>query len=180
MVMRFVLDTNIVLDWLVFRDPGVAGLQRAVAERSVELITHQPALDELRRVLAYPQCMLAPAEQQQISTRYQAEAANAELPEGFSLDNLLLPTDFPRCRDRDDQHFLALAYHAQASALVTKDKVLLRLSKRARKFGVTILSPAELDSHLAVIGKDQREGFDAARAYSLISPSKASSGGMAS
>ncbi len=146
MVTRLVLDTNIVLDWLVFHDPGIAGLERAISERSVELITHQPALDEFQRVLAYPQFKLEPFERQQILARYQSQAANAALPDGFSLDKLLLPADFPRCRDGDDQHFLALAYHAQAGGLVTKDKAILRLEKCARKFGVTMLTPSQLDA----------------------------------
>jgi putative PIN family toxin of toxin-antitoxin system len=141
MVGRFVLDTNIVLDWLVFRDPGVAGLQQALSDRRVELITHQPALDELRRVLGYQQCKLQPDEQQQIFERYLSAAASAATPEGFSLENLLLPAGFPLCRDHDDQHFLALAYHAHADGLITKDKALLRLRKHAGKFGVTILGP---------------------------------------
>lgn len=162
MVTRLVLDTNIVLDWLVFRDPRVAGLERALSERSVELITHQPALDELQRVLAYPQCKLELLERQQILARYQAQAANATLPDGFRLDELLLPAGFPRCRDRDDQHFLALAYHAQAGGLVTRDQAILRLGKRARKFGVTILTPSQLDAQRAAVTcSDRRDGFDA-------------------
>lgn len=146
MVGRFVLDTNIVLDWLVFRDPSVAGLQQALTERRMELVTHQPALDELRRVLGYPQCKLEPTERQEIFERYRSVTVTGATPEGFNLENLLLPSEFPRCRDRDDQHFLALAYHVRADGLVTKDKAILSLRKRARKFGVKILSPAQMNS----------------------------------
>jgi predicted nucleic acid-binding protein len=70
------------------------------------------------------------------------------LPEGFAPSNLLLPAGFPRCLDTDDQHFLALAYHARADALLTKDSQLLRLKKRAARFGVTILSPTEFAARL--------------------------------
>ena len=143
--MKLVLDTNVVLDWLVFSDPGLMDLQAAIEERRIELVTHQPAMDELRRVPAYPQCKLQAEEQQEILARYQSEVSLVTLPEAFGLDNLLLPPHFPRCRDRDDQHFLALAYHTRADGLVTKDKDLLRLRKRARKFGVTILSPGQIN-----------------------------------
>lgn len=147
-LMALVLDTNIVLDWLVFRDRNTLELQRAVSERGVQLITHRPALEELRRVLGYPQCKLDPSAQHEILQRYQSATTLAELPAGFALDQLLLPAQFPRCRDRDDEHFLALTYHARADALVTKDKMVLRLRKRALRFGVTILNPAQLAAKL--------------------------------
>jgi predicted nucleic acid-binding protein len=66
------------------------------------------------------------------------------MPEGFSRETLLLPSNFPRCRDGDDQPFLALAYHARAEGLLTKDKAILKLRKKVRKFGVSILAPRDL------------------------------------
>lgn len=49
----------------------------------------------------------------------------------------------PRCRDRDDQKFLELAYQAGAVALLTRDDELLRLARRAKRDGLfTILPPA--------------------------------------
>lgn len=142
--MRVVLDTNVVLDWLVFFDAGMAELRLALADGRVQIITHDPAVDELRRVLTYPQCKLQPPAQQQVLQRYQSQTSIVALPEGFAVTNLLLPNGFPRCRDRDDEHFIALAYHGRADALVTKDKEVLRLRKRAARFGVTILSPIQL------------------------------------
>lgn len=144
--LTLVLDTNIVLDWLVFRDPSLDGLRQAVDERRVTVLTHGPAIDELRRVLAYPQCKLTPEGQQEILNSYLVWSHMAALPDGFALDNLLLPEGFPRCRDRDDQHFLALTYHLKADGLLTKDKQLLRLKKRAARFGVSVLGPAGLQS----------------------------------
>jgi putative PIN family toxin of toxin-antitoxin system len=143
-----VLDTNIVLDWLVFRDASMNGLRRALSEQRLQLITHQPALDELRRVLAYPQCKLAAPEQLEILQHYQSVTTLATLPDGFGLHNLLLPAGFPSCRDPDDEHFLALAYHVGACSLVTRDKAILRLRKRVQKFGVTLLAPLQLPATL--------------------------------
>lgn len=145
----FVLDTNIVLDWLVFRDTALETLRQALDERRVTIITHAPAIDELRRVLAYPQCKLAPEQRGDLLNSYRSLSSEAVLPEDFTLDNLLLPAGFPRCRDHDDQHFLALAYHIRADGLVTKDKQLLRLRKRVARFGVTILNPAAFSASLA-------------------------------
>jgi putative PIN family toxin of toxin-antitoxin system len=144
--LTLVLDTNIVLDWLVFR--SALDLQRAVTERRVQLITHQPALEELRRVLTYPQCKLDPPAQEQVLQLYQSATTLAVLPIGFSIEHLMLPAGFPHCRDGDDEPFLALTYHARADALVTKDNAVLKLRKRALRFGVTILTPAQLAERL--------------------------------
>ena len=146
--LTLVLDTNVVLDWLVFRDDAISGLQLAVEQRRVTIVTHAAAIDELRRVLAYPQCKLDVLEREALLNRYRMASFEATLPTGFSLENLLLPAGFPRCRDEDDQHFLALAYHAKADGLLTKDRQLLRLRKRVARFGVTVASPKEFVAKL--------------------------------
>jgi putative PIN family toxin of toxin-antitoxin system len=147
--MRLVLDTNIVLDWLVFKDVRIAELQRAWDEQRLELITHRPALDELRRVLAYPQFKLEENRQRAIMEDYESRVGIVSLPEGASMENLGMPLGFPRCKDCDDNHFIALAYHHHADALVSKDRAVLDLAKRVRKFGVTILSPQQLKAKIA-------------------------------
>jgi putative PIN family toxin of toxin-antitoxin system len=147
--MRLVLDTNVILDWLVFKDVRIAELQRAWDEQRLELITHKPALDELRRVLAYPQFKLEETRQRAIMEDYESRVRVVSLPEGASMENLGTPAGFPRCKDCDDDHFIALAYHHHADALVSKDRAVLNLAKRVRKFGVTILSPQQLMTKLA-------------------------------
>jgi putative PIN family toxin of toxin-antitoxin system len=139
-----VLDTNIVLDCFVFHDPVVRALATAIEERRVYPLVHQDTLDELERVLAYPQCRLSTAEQRQVLNRYFAVAAVEPMPAGFSRDTLLLPSGFPQCRDSDDQPFLALAYHARAHALITRDKAILKLRRKIRRFGVAIFAPADV------------------------------------
>jgi putative PIN family toxin of toxin-antitoxin system len=139
-----VLDTNIVLDWLVFEDPSTAALRTDVAGGRTRVLTHDLAIEELRRVLAYPHFKLEASEQDEVLREYTGHAERVALPEGFSADNLLLPAGFPRCRDRDDEHFLALAFHARADALVSKDKAVLKLRRRARRFGVEVLNAVEL------------------------------------
>jgi putative PIN family toxin of toxin-antitoxin system len=141
--LRLVLDTNIVLDCWVFKDPSAAQLARALeAGRAVPFV-HRYALDELERVLAYPQCRLDPRARETVSERYRARAKLASLPDGFAPDNLLLPTGFPACRDPDDDPFVALAYHTQA-VLVSKDRAVLKLRRKARTFGVAICTIGEL------------------------------------
>ena len=110
----------------------------------MQALVDQYTIAELHRVLAYTQCALSEAQQKEALERYLAKASYHTLPANFSAATLLLPPTFPRCRDPDDQPFLALAYHAAADALITKDKALLKLRKKARKFGVTILTPKDL------------------------------------
>ena len=51
---RLVLDTNVVLDWLVFANADVRVLTSAVATGGVQVMVYQAMLDELSRVLGYP------------------------------------------------------------------------------------------------------------------------------
>ena len=140
---RLVLDTNAVLDWLVFADPMLYGLTEALNAGRVQVVGHQIILDELQRVLAYPILKLDEARQAATLETYRACLARAGVPLGFCADNFILPAEFPRCRDPDDQIFLALAYHTGA-VLLSRDKAVLKLAKRTRRFGMYIISPQQL------------------------------------
>lgn len=146
--MRLVLDTNVVLDWLVFKDARLLELQRAWDEQRLELIAHTPALEELRRVLAYPQFQLTESAQGAVLGCYESRVRLVSLPDGVTTEHLGMPMGFPHCKDGDDDHFIALAYHHRADAVVSKDRAVLDLAKRVRKFGVTILSPQQLTARL--------------------------------
>jgi putative PIN family toxin of toxin-antitoxin system len=144
-----VLDTNIVLDWLVFDNAFMNRLRACVSDGRVIVITHQPAIDELQRVLDYPALKLTAEKQTAVLSEYRARSEVGSMPTMFRADELLLPPGFPRCRDSDDQHFLALAYHTKADALVSRDKAVLKLTKRAKQFGVTILDVAPMIAMLS-------------------------------
>ncbi len=145
---RLVLDTNVVVDWLVFDDPFMLPLRERVLKGEIKVLTHEPAIVELRRVLGYKQLKLDTMRQEDIFKRYCAQTAVFDMPADFSLKQLMLPGGFPRCRDRDDEHFLALAYHANADALVSRDNAVYGLKTRAAKFGMTILNVPQMISML--------------------------------
>jgi len=149
MTIKLVLDTNIVLDWLVFDNAFMNPLRAGVQEQRVMVTTYPHAIDELRRVLAYRALQLDAARQAQVLADYSVHTTVGDLPQGYSPENLLLPPGFPKCRDRDDQHFLALAYHTKADALVSRDKAVLKLRKRAKKFGVVIFDVIEMMTALS-------------------------------
>lgn len=147
--VRVVLDTNVVIDWLVFDDPFMNPLRYGVRDGLVTVVTHEPAIAELERVLAYRQLKLDETRRAEVFTRYREQTEMFAMPIGFSLKSLMLPGGFPRCRDRDDEHFLALAYHARADALASRDNAVYGLKVRAAKFGLNILNVPQLMEFIA-------------------------------
>lgn len=146
--LSLVLDTNVVIDWLVFDDAFMAPLRDGIAQGQIHVLTHAPAIVELQRVVGYPALKLSPDRQRSIVARYLDQTRVPTLPQGFSLTQMLTPTGFPRCRDPDDRHFLALAFHARAQALVSRDKAVLKLRRRARRFDVNIQTVPEMITRL--------------------------------
>jgi uncharacterized protein len=141
---RLVLDTNVVIDWLVFDDPYMGPLRQAVLAGTVVVLTHELARAEFARVLAYPALKLTAERREDAFSRYSVQTSIEVMPENFALNAWQLPATFPRCRDRDDDLFLALAHHTRATALVTRDKALLKMRKRMRKFSLAIWDVQQL------------------------------------
>lgn len=135
--LRFVPDTNVCLDLFVFGDPQCAGLLAAVHAGEVELVTREDCRAEWQAVLTYPQL--------KVSEHRRAQAVEAFDRYVYCFESTVGHSDvvLPRCRDRDDQKFLELAYQASAVALLTRDDELLRLARRAKRDGLfAILPPA--------------------------------------
>ncbi len=141
-VAQWVLDTNVVLDWLVFRDAGVARLAQALDEARIRIVTSGQCREELRRVLAYARLPPSGSTPEQLMARYDAvsEPTNGALRDG----------SLPRCRDASDQKFLEVARDGDARWLVSKDRALLRLAARvARTQRFIIVSPLQAEAVLA-------------------------------
>ena len=119
--LTLVLDTNVVIDWLVFDDAFMAPLRDGIAQRQIRVLTHAPAIVELQRVVGYPALKLSPPTgNDRLSPVIWLRRTVPTLPQGFSTTQMLTPAGFPRCRDPDDQHFLAFAFHTRAQALVSE------------------------------------------------------------
>jgi putative PIN family toxin of toxin-antitoxin system len=119
--VRLVLDTNIWLDWLVFDDPAVMPLKSARGDGAVRIAINAACLEELGRVLAYPQFELDAGTRNALFTQVRNCTYRVET---------MLRSPLPRCADPDDQKFLELARDAQADWLITKDKALLSLARK--------------------------------------------------
>lgn len=138
-----VLDTNVVLSLWMFEDPALVRLRAAVESGALRPISREDCLGELARVLAYPQFAQSPERQAEIAATYRARCTLVEpvAPPACEL---------PNCLDRDDQKFLELARDSSARALLTRDKLVLKLGKRpviAARFA--ILTPEKLQIQLA-------------------------------
>ena len=131
-MLRIVLDTNVVLDLFHWANVDVVPIMAALEAGRIECLADDSTLDELRRVLTYPQLKLT---SEMISERYARYSALVKVVEAGEAPPL------PRCKDRDDQKFLELAARAQADVLVSKDKALLKLRGRTR-LPFRILTPA--------------------------------------
>jgi len=130
-----VLDTNVVLDLLLFRDPGAAALDAALGAGRLRWLTTDAMLDELADVLRRPFAAgwaLTPAE--------VLAAAHARCERTMPAASAAPPA--PRCTDPDDQKFIDLACALPAAWLFSRDRALLRLARAAQPRGVRVLTPA--------------------------------------
>ncbi|GAB3367511.1 MULTISPECIES: putative toxin-antitoxin system toxin component, PIN family [Giesbergeria] len=118
-----VLDTNIVLDLLVFNDPAMIPVRQCLREGSLRWVATRPMHDELERVLAYPQIAKRVAfydlTQAQVLQAYAQQVQWQEVPARVPAV----------CKDPDDQKFIDLAATCQA-VLLSKDKAVLCMRKR--------------------------------------------------
>lgn len=133
---RIVLDTNVLLDLFVFRDPRWQSLLQAMQQGSVQAVTRADCRMEWTLVLAYTKLKLDTAAQEQIKAEFDALVTLLDPPLPENAIKL------PICRDTDDQKFLELAYAANAAILISKDKALLKLARKTERAGLfRIMTP---------------------------------------
>lgn len=131
---RVVLDTNVCLDLFVFHDPRWAQLLAALEHGELAAVTRADCRDEYRIVLNYPHLPLDDEKRAHAAERF--DALVTVVSPGQKAVRL------PVCSDKDDQKFLEIARDAGAQVLVTKDKALLKLARRAMREGLfQIVSP---------------------------------------
>lgn len=138
---HWVLDTNAVLDWLVFDDPAMRVVAAGLIEGRALWAHTRAMLDELADVLSRePVWRRARAPSDELLRR---------VGDAATRHGVLLPAAEAcelECADPDDQMFIDLALQAGARLLVTRDKALLALARRAGARGLRIARPAELDA----------------------------------
>lgn len=128
-MQHLVLDTNVVLDLLVFRDPAAAALDDGLLRGRLRWIATAAMRDELERVLGYDavarRLATAGLDPQQVLDDF----------DGRSLRVAPAPVAAVTCSDPDDQCFIDLAVH-HACTLLSKDAAVLALAPRLASLGV--------------------------------------------
>jgi predicted nucleic acid-binding protein len=127
-----VLDTNVVLDWLVFRDAGVATLAAAIEQGRLRVLACQRMRDELADVIGRPALAHWQPDSPAVLGAFDRWTRHSQAPPRCRLT----------CRDVDDQVFIDLATSARCRWLVTHDRALLALARAARAQGLLIVRPA--------------------------------------
>lgn len=129
-----VLDTQVVLDWLVFRDPVCAALTADLEAGRLCWLASVAMRAEFDHVLGRGVG----------AARQPDHAAIDQAWRRWSMPAGTAPAAGPSlvCRDATDQMFIDLAVTAGARWLVTRDRALLALKRRAALRGVTVLEPS--------------------------------------
>jgi putative PIN family toxin of toxin-antitoxin system len=126
-----VLDTNVVLDLLVFDDPATPALQQALADGALRWIATPVMREELARVLLYPHLVAR-------LDYYRLRAEDVLAAFDRQVQRVEVAPKAPMvCRDPDDQKFIDLAV-AHRAALLSKDHAVLKLRKRLTLQGVAV------------------------------------------
>lgn len=130
-----VIDTNIVLDLLVFHDPRCSELRAALESGRLHWLATARMRDELERVIDYPQLKSRLGHH-----KLSAETVLAAFDAWVSFCPVAPKAPYT-CKDPDDQQFIDLAVAHQA-VLLSKDKAVLVMRKRLLKLGVALQLPA--------------------------------------
>lgn len=136
-----VIDTNVVLDWLVFDSPDTTELARAITtgemvwlataamrEESIEVLDRLRTHAHLQRWIDRREGAL-----DAVSRWMQPVDAPPPLPWPMRLKSV----------DPDDQIYIDLALHRRIPWLLSRDRALLKLAKRARAHGVQVVTPLQ-------------------------------------
>ena len=127
-----VLDTNVVLDWFLFADERVAALAQAIVDGHRRWVSCTRMRDEFERTLLKPALQRRVPDISALLARYDLYATACKPPP--KRLNLV-------CDDPDDQVFIDLAFAEKAGWIISHDKALLRLQRRAAPCGLRIVKP---------------------------------------
>lgn len=127
---RLVLDTNVILDLLVFKDPSAEPLRLMLDAKIVDAVRSEASMLELVDVIQRPIFKLSQQEQEMILQAWEGVTR--------LLENAAIESAPFICRDLDDQIFLDMAYSIRPAVLFSKDLRVLELRVSAKGHGVEI------------------------------------------
>ena len=132
-----IIDTQSLLDWMVFRDPVCSRWSGMLAGSDWEWIFTSDMKAEFDFVAAKGFGERWPVDAEVVASTWSAHGRQVDAPQSPGAATRL------HCTDADDQKFIDLAIAARAHTLVSRDKALLRLARKAlERHGVRVCPPA--------------------------------------
>lgn len=130
MKTRLILDTNVILDLLVFKDPATAIIWLALDTKVVDAVRTKASMLELVDVIRRPIFKLKQGDQELIIRAWENNSR-------LLHDTVIERAPFI-CRDPDDQVFIDMAYSIRPALLLSKDLRVLELHAKAKHYGIEI------------------------------------------
>ena len=131
-----VIDSQSLFDWMVFRNPVCARWDAALSGEGWEWIFTSKMRSEFDFVAAKGFGERWPIDAGALAATWSRHGRAVETPAPLGAAARL------HCTDADDQKFIDLAIIARAHTLVTRDKALLRLARKAlERHGVRVCKP---------------------------------------
>lgn len=127
-----VLDTHVLLDWLVFANPAVGPVVRAIEAGSLVWLASPALRHEHDLVVGRAELARWRPDPGALGTAWARWARLVSDPAAAA------PW---RCTDPDDQKFLDVAWAGKARWLITRDHALLKLRRRAEQAQLEIITP---------------------------------------
>jgi len=139
-----VIDSQSLFDWMVFRNPVCANWNAALGGERWEWIFTSDMKAEFDFVAAKGFGARWPVDVDVLAATWSRHGRAVDPPAALGAADRL------HCTDADDQKFIDLAIAARAHTLVTRDKALLRLARKAlARHGLRVCRPEVWSAELA-------------------------------
>ena len=148
-----VIDSQSLFDWLVFHNPSAQRWASTLSGVDWKWIFTSDMKAEFDFVAAKGFGERWPVSFDDVASAWSTMAWQVDTPAELGVSARL------HCTDRDDQKFIDLAIAAGAHTLISRDKALLRLARKAAaRHGLRICTPANWSATL-----DQADDASTAR-----------------
>ena len=139
-----IIDSQSLFDWMVFHNRVCSPWEAALTGQDWEWIFTSEMKAEFDFVAAKGFGERWPVDAEAIASAWSLHGRRVDAPP------LPGPAARLHCTDADDQKFIDLAITLRAHTLVTRDKALLRLARKAQdRHGVRVCRPEAWSAELA-------------------------------